>query len=248
MGHRAASDFDEVRLYLIETGRYKLLSRVEEQFLSRAYLDGDKEAGKKLAEANLRLVVNVARKFQGRGLPLADLIQAGNQGLLTAVRKFDPDRGNKFSTYAMWWIYQGIRRTIHLDSRLIALPLHASELVGQSHTAEQRLTQEMGRKPSLKEVREHELSPLRRRKVTQRAHEYAISGARAASTLSLDARSASSGENGGDPDSFGAMLAGECEDPANSPAFLRDEILLFFNRLSERDRFVITRRYGIDGG
>jgi RNA polymerase primary sigma factor len=241
------SEYDDVRLYLIEAGRFKLLSRVEEQFLSRAYRDGDEEAGKKLVEGNLRLVVNVARKFQGRGLPMADLIQAGNEGLLRAVRKFDPDRGYKFSTYAMWWVLQGIRRGINTSSRLVALPQYASDIASESYRAEISLAQDLGRKPTMEEVRGHELSPMREMKLSEYKHERIVQGARSATrTVSLD--QPSQGSDGLDPDSRATMIASDVEDPAEGGTFVREEILTLLKRLRSRDKFVIMRRYGIDGG
>lgn len=245
MGKRNVSEYDDIRLYLIEAGRFKLLSRVEEQFLSRAYREGDEDSGKQLIEANLRLVVNVARKFQGRGLPLADLIQAGNEGLLRAARKFDPDRGYRFTTYAMWWITQGIRRSIHSGARLVVLPAYACDIASESYRAGISLTQDLGREPSLEEVREHDLSPLRKKNVKVKQHERIIAAARGTGTVSLD--QTIQGEQGDDSEGMGSLLAAAEVKPEDSATFLREELASLIKRLKHRARFVITRRYGIDG-
>jgi RNA polymerase primary sigma factor len=239
---RNVSEYDEIRLYLVEASRFKLLSRIEEQCLARAYRDGDPESGYRLIEANLRLVINIARRFQGRGLPLADLIQAGNEGLMRAVGKFDPDRGFKLSTYATWWISQAIRRTLHRGSRIVALPLCAVELARHSYWAGVSLAQDLGREPSLDEVREHELSPFRGRKLRRKSHERVVAGARAMVTVSLDQTLL-----GDDAEARGTLLTSQERAPDDSLLLIRDEVSALVKRLSPREQYVIIRRFGLDG-
>ncbi|KKT86971.1 MAG: RNA polymerase sigma factor [Microgenomates group bacterium GW2011_GWA1_Microgenomates_45_10] len=178
-----ASGEDSVGAYLAQQGRLPLLTRVEEQQLAGQLVLGEKSAKKLIAHAsslsaearerltenivlaatardmlidrNTRLVVSQARKFQNRGLPLLDLIQEGNLGLMTAVRRFDPDRGNRFSTYATWWIRQGISRTIAFQSRTIRIPVHLSEALGHLYSAFQELSQTLGREPTPKDLADH---------------------------------------------------------------------------------------------
>ncbi len=143
---------DSVRLYLREIGKIPLLSAEEELELARRVVDGDQKAKDKMAEANMRLVVSIAKRYVGRGLDLLDLIQEGNTGLLRAVEKFDPDRGFKFSTYATWWIRQAITRAIADQARTIRIPVHMVETINKLLRTQRRLTQELNREPTNEEI------------------------------------------------------------------------------------------------
>jgi RNA polymerase primary sigma factor len=143
---------DSVRLYLREIGKIPLLSAEEELALAKRVVAGEKEAKDKMAEANMRLVVSIAKRYVGRGLDLLDLIQEGNTGLLRAVEKFDPDKGFKFSTYATWWIRQAITRAIADQARTIRIPVHMVETINKLLRTQRRLTQELNREPTNEEI------------------------------------------------------------------------------------------------
>jgi len=145
---------DSVRLYLREIGKIPLLSAEEELELAYKIKAGDKDAKDKMAEANMRLVVSIAKRYVGRGLDLLDLIQEGNTGLLRAVEKFDPDKGFKFSTYATWWIRQAITRAIADQARTIRIPVHMVETINKLLRTQRRLTQELNREPTNEEIAE----------------------------------------------------------------------------------------------
>jgi RNA polymerase primary sigma factor len=143
---------DSVRLYLREIGKIPLLTSPEELALAQRVVAGDKDAKDKMAEANMRLVVSIAKRYVGRGLDLLDLIQEGNTGLLRAVEKFDPDKGFKFSTYATWWIRQAITRAIADQARTIRIPVHMVETINKLLRTQRRLTQELNREPTNEEI------------------------------------------------------------------------------------------------
>jgi RNA polymerase primary sigma factor len=143
---------DSVRLYLREIGKIPLLNAEQELALAHQVVAGDREAKDKMAEANMRLVVSIAKRYVGRGLDLLDLIQEGNTGLLRAVEKFDPDKGFKFSTYATWWIRQAITRAIADQARTIRIPVHMVETINKLLRTQRRLTQELNREPSNEEI------------------------------------------------------------------------------------------------
>ncbi len=143
---------DSVRLYLREIGKIPLLNAEEELALAQRVVAGEKDAKDKMAEANMRLVVSIAKRYVGRGLDLLDLIQEGNTGLLRAVEKFDPDKGFKFSTYATWWIRQAITRAIADQARTIRIPVHMVETINKLLRTQRRLTQELNREPSNEEI------------------------------------------------------------------------------------------------
>jgi RNA polymerase primary sigma factor len=145
---------DSVRLYLREIGKIPLLNAEEELELAKRVVAGDKDAKDKMAEANMRLVVSIAKRYVGRGLDLLDLIQEGNTGLLRAVEKFDPDKGFKFSTYATWWIRQAITRAIADQARTIRIPVHMVETINKLLRTQRRLTQELNREPTNEEIAE----------------------------------------------------------------------------------------------
>ncbi len=143
---------DPVRMYLKEIGKIDLLTNEEEQELARRIADGDEEAKKRMVEANLRLVVSVAKHYLGRGMQLLDLIQEGNMGLLKAVEKFDYTKGYKFSTYATWWIRQSITRAVADQARTIRIPVHMVETINRVSRTSRSLIQELGREPTLTEI------------------------------------------------------------------------------------------------
>lgn len=143
---------DSIRMYLCEIGKVDLLTAKEEAELARRIAKGDQTAKTQLAEANLRLVVSIAKKYIGRGLSFLDLIQEGNIGLFRAVEKFDPNRGFKFSTYATWWIRQAITRAIADQARTIRIPVHMVETINKLTHTQRRLVQELGREPLLEEL------------------------------------------------------------------------------------------------
>ena len=143
---------DSVRLYLREIGKIPLLSAEEEMELAQRVIQGDKRAKDKMAEANMRLVVSIAKRYSGRGLDFLDLIQEGNTGLLRAVEKFDPDKGFKFSTYATWWIRQAITRAIADQARTIRIPVHMVETINKLLRTQRRMTQELNREPTIEEL------------------------------------------------------------------------------------------------
>ena len=143
---------DSIRMYLCEIGKVDLLTAKQEADLARRIAKGDQSAKSQLAEANLRLVVSIAKKYIGRGLSFLDLIQEGNIGLFRAVEKFDPDRGFKFSTYATWWIRQAITRAIADQARTIRIPVHMVETINKLTHTQRRLVQELGREPLIEEL------------------------------------------------------------------------------------------------
>lgn len=143
---------DSVRLYLREIGKIPLLTAEQELALAQRVVAGEKDAKDQMAEANMRLVVSIAKRYVGRGLDLLDLIQEGNTGLLRAVEKFDPDKGFKFSTYATWWIRQAITRAIADQARTIRIPVHMVETINKLLRTQRRLTQELNREPTNEEI------------------------------------------------------------------------------------------------
>lgn len=151
---------DSVRLYLREIGKIPLLTSEEELTLANRVVAGDKKAKDEMAEANMRLVVSIAKRYSGRGLDFLDLIQEGNTGLLRAVEKFDPSKGFKFSTYATWWIRQAITRAIADQARVIRIPVHMVETINKLLRTQRRMTQELNREPTIDELaKELEMEP-----------------------------------------------------------------------------------------
>ncbi len=163
---------DPVRMYLKEIGRVPLLSAEEEVELAKRIEEGDEEAKRRLAEANLRLVVSIAKRYVGRGMLFLDLIQEGNMGLIKAVEKFDFRKGFKFSTYATWWIRQAITRAIADQARTIRIPVHMVETINKLIRVSRQLLQELGREPTPEEIAEEmELSPEKVREIMKIAQE-----------------------------------------------------------------------------
>ncbi len=234
-----ASD-DSVRLYLREIGKIPLLSSEEELALAQKVVAGDKKAKDKMAEANMRLVVSIAKRYSGRGLDLLDLIQEGNTGLLRAVEKFDPDKGFKFSTYATWWIRQAITRAIADQARTIRIPVHMVETINKLLRTQRRMTQELNREPSIEELaKELEMEP---EKV-----EYVIKIKQ--DITSLDA---GVGRDEGEDDSvLGDFIEDEdTASPEESAAnqLLKEQVQSVLSSLSEREQKIIKMRFGLENG
>lgn len=231
---------DSVRLYLREIGKIPLLNAEEELALAQRVVAGEKKAKDKMAEANMRLVVSIAKRYSGRGLDFLDLIQEGNTGLLRAVEKFDPDKGFKFSTYATWWIRQAITRAIADQARTIRIPVHMVETINKLLRTQRRMTQELNREPTIEELaKELEMEP---EKV-----EYVIKIKQ--DITSLDA---GVGRDGEDEDSvLGDFI--EDEDgatPEESAAsqLLKEQVQSVLSTLSDREQKIIKMRFGLDGG
>ncbi len=228
---------DSIRLYLTEIGRVDLLTAKEEIDLARRIEKGDQSAKAKLAEANLRLVVSIAKKYIGRGLSFLDLIQEGNIGLFRAVEKFDPNRGFKFSTYATWWIRQAITRAIADQARTIRIPVHMVETINKLTHAQRRLVQELGREPLIEELAaemDMEIKKVRHiKKISQ-------------DIVSLEA------PVGTEEDSkLGDFIE---DDEALSPMeatnrqLLKENIHEMLQYLSPRERKIIVMRFGLEDG
>jgi RNA polymerase primary sigma factor len=231
---------DSVRLYLREIGKIPLLNGDEELALAQKVVAGDKRAKDKMAEANMRLVVSIAKRYSGRGLDFLDLIQEGNTGLLRAVEKFDPDKGFKFSTYATWWIRQAITRAIADQARVIRIPVHMVETINKLLRTQRRMTQELNREPTIEELAaELEMEPEKVEyvmKIKQDIH-------------SLDA---GVGRDGEDEDS---VLGDFVEDeetisPSDSAAeqLLKEQVQEILSSLSDREQKIIRMRFGLDDG
>lgn len=231
---------DSVRLHLREIGKIPLLSAEEELELAQRVVAGDKRAKDKMAEANMRLVVSIAKRYSGRGLDFLDLIQEGHTGLLRAVEKFDPDKGFKFSTYATWWIRQAITRAIADQARTIRIPVHMVETINKLLRTQRRMTQELNREPTIEELaRELEMEP---EKV-----EYVIKIKQDISSLD-----AGVGRDGEDEDSvLGDFI--EDEDSATpeesaSSQLLKEQVQSVLGTLSEREQKIIKMRFGLENG
>jgi RNA polymerase primary sigma factor len=223
---------DSVKMYLREIGKIPLLKPDEELALAYKILEGDKRSKDKMVEANMRLVVSIAKRYSGRGLDFLDLIQEGNTGLLRAVEKFDPDKGFKFSTYATWWIRQAITRAIADQARVIRLPVHVNETINKIMRAHRKLSQELNREPTIDEMaKEVEMNP---EKV-----EYMLKVKQ--DTGSLDA----SVNNDDDDSVVGDFVVDEdtdSPDEAASIQFLKDSILKVLGDLTEREQKIISSK------
>ncbi len=228
---------DSIRLYLSEIGKVDLLTAKEEIDLARKISMGDQSAKAKLAEANLRLVVSIAKKYIGRGLSFLDLIQEGNIGLFRAVEKFDPNRGFKFSTYATWWIRQAITRAIADQARTIRIPVHMVETINKLTHAQRRLVQELGREPLLEEIAaEMDMDEKKVRHIMKISQDI----------VSLEA------PVGTEEDSkLGDFIE---DDEVLSPMestnkqLLKENIHEMLQYLSPRERKIIVMRFGLDDG
>ena len=227
---------DSVRMYLKEIGTIPLLTAEEETELAERLETGDERAGKRLAEANLRLVVSIAKKYIGRGMHLQDLIQEGNMGLLKAVEKFDFRKGYKFSTYATWWIRQSITRAIADQARTIRIPVHMVETINRVNRTERQLLQELGREPSIDEIAAKlKMSPRRIEEIMKIAQD----------PVSMET------PIGEEEDShIGDFIVDEkTQQPEEAAAtsFLHEQLLDVMQTLTERERKVLILRYGLDG-
>ena len=230
---------DSVRMYLREIGKIPLLSVDEENALADKVLKGDKKAKDKMVEANMRLVVSIAKRYSGRGLDLLDLIQEGNTGLLRAVDKFDPAKGFKFSTYATWWIRQAITRAIADQARTIRIPVHMVETINKVLRTTRKLTQELNREPSVEEIAKELEMEVEKVEYVMRIKQ---------DIASLDA---SVGRDGDDEDS---VLGDFVEDeerasPEDSAVtqILKEQLATILSTLSEREQKIIKLRFGIGG-
>lgn len=235
LGNSGASD--PVRMYLKEIGRIPLLNREEEIRLAQQVEAGDLDAKKKLTDANLRLVVSIAKKYIGRGMTFLDLIQEGNKGLIRAVEKFDWTKGFKFSTYATWWIRQAITRSIADQARTIRIPVHMVETINKLMRTSRRLMQELGREPSPEEIgKEMEMDPEKVREILKISQ----------NTTSLEAPVGS----GDDESVLGDFIADEKQvSPydATSQQMLRENIDEVLSALSDREARVLKMRFGLSG-
>ena len=231
---------DSVRLYLREIGKIPLLSNEEEVDLAYRIVKGEKKAKDKMVEANMRLVVSIAKRYSGRGLDFLDLIQEGNTGLLRAVEKFDPDKGFKFSTYATWWIRQAITRAIADQARTIRIPVHMVETINKVLRATRKLTNELNREPTVEEIaNEMGMEPEKIDYVMKIKQDIA----------SLDA---TVGRDGDDEDSvLGDFIEDEgrvSPEDAAAAQMLKEQIAEILSSLSEREQKVVKLRFGIGGG
>jgi len=228
---------DPVRMYLKEIGKVPLLSAEEEIELAQKMEQGDQEAKKRLAEANLRLVVSIAKRYVGRGMLFLDLIQEGNLGLIKAVEKFDYRKGYKFSTYATWWIRQAITRAIADQARTIRIPVHMVETINKLIRVSRQLLQELGREPSPEEIAEEMNMPAERvREILKISQE----------PVSMET------PIGEEEDSH---LGDFIEDdnvpaPADAAAFtlLKEQLVEVLGTLTEREQKVLRLRFGLDDG
>ena len=228
---------DPVKAYLKEIGQVPLLSTEEEQTLARAARAGDADARRRLSEANLRLVVSVAKRYAGRGLPFLDLIQEGNLGLMKAAEKFEPDRGFKFSTYATWWIRQSITRAIADQGRTIRIPVHLVEHINRVRKTAGELLRKNGREPTVEEIAvQLDLEPDRVRELLQLAQE----------PVSLETPVGEE-EDAHLEDFIQDEEAGIPVDEAGRQ-LLRRELMSVLKSLTPREERVITLRFGLDDG
>lgn len=228
---------DPVRMYLKEIGRVPLLSAEEEIELAKRIGNGDEEAKRRLAEANLRLVVSIAKRYVGRGMLFLDLIQEGNMGLIKAVEKFDHEKGFKFSTYATWWIRQAITRAIADQARTIRIPVHMVETINKLIRVSRQLLQELGREPMPEEIaKEMDLSTEKVREIMKIAQE----------PVSLETPI---GEE--DDSHLGDFIEDqEALAPADAAAYelLKEQLEDVLDTLTEREENVLRLRFGLDDG
>jgi RNA polymerase primary sigma factor len=229
---------DSVRLYLREIGKIPLLTAEEELALAKRVVAGEKNAKDKMAEANMRLVVSIAKRYVGRGLDLLDLIQEGNTGLLRAVEKFDPDKGFKFSTYATWWIRQAITRAIADQARTIRIPVHMVETINKLLRTQRRLTQELNREPTNEEIAQ--------------AMEIEVEKVEHIMKIKQDISSLDASVRDDEEDS---VLADFIEDedtisPEESAtgSLLKEHVKEMLSSLTEREQKILKLRFGLEDG
>ena len=228
---------DPVRMYLREIGRIPLLSYEEETELAKKVLEGDEEAKQKLAEANLRLVVSIAKKYVGRGMLFLDLIQEGNMGLIKAVEKFDYTKGFKFSTYATWWIRQAITRAIADQARTIRIPVHMVETINKLIRTSRHLLQQLGREPTPEEIAQEMEIPVEKVMEIQKI---------AQDPVSLET------PIGEEDDSHLGDFIQDDDSPAphDSAAYtlLKEQLEEVMNTLTPREAKVLKLRFGLEDG
>ena len=227
---------DPVRMYLKEIGKVPLLTAEEEIELAQKMEEGDQEAKKRLAEANLRLVVSIAKRYVGRGMLFLDLIQEGNLGLIKAVEKFDYRKGYKFSTYATWWIRQAITRAIADQARTIRIPVHMVETINKLIRVSRQLLQELGREPSPEEIAEEMDMPVERvREILKISQE----------PVSLETPIGEEDSHLGD-----FIQDDNVPVPSDAAAFtlLKEQLVEVLGTLTEREQKVLRLRFGLDDG
>ncbi|ANB58822.1 RNA polymerase sigma factor rpoD [Anoxybacillus sp. B7M1] len=228
---------DPVRMYLKEIGRVPLLSAEEEIELAKRIEQGDEEAKRRLTEANLRLVVSIAKRYVGRGMLFLDLIQEGNMGLIKAVEKFDYRKGYKFSTYATWWIRQAITRAIADQARTIRIPVHMVETINKLIRVQRQLLQDLGREPSPEEIAEEmDLTPEKVREILKIAQE----------PVSLETPI---GEE--DDSHLGDFIEDQdATSPSEHAAYelLKEQLEDVLDTLTDREENVLRLRFGLDDG
>ena len=228
---------DPVKIYLKEIGRVPLLTSDEESELARRILDGDEEASQRLVEANLRLVVSIAKRYLGRGMQFLDLIQEGNLGLMKAVEKFDHTKGFKFSTYATWWIRQAITRAIADQARTIRIPVHMGETINKIKKASSQLLHENGHEPTVEEIADYLNTPIDKIREAMRASQEPVS---------LET------PIGEEEDShLGDFIPDESAltpQEAAAQAMLKEQLNSVLATLTPREEKVIRLRFGLDDG
>jgi RNA polymerase primary sigma factor len=229
---------DSVRLYLREIGKIPLLTAQEELALAKKVVRGDKRAKDAMAEANMRLVVSIAKRYVGRGLDLLDLIQEGNTGLLRAVEKFDPERGFKFSTYATWWIRQAITRAIADQARTIRIPVHMVETINKLLRTQRRLTQELNREPTNEEI--------------AAAMEMDVDKVEHIMKIKQDISSLDASVRDDEEDSvLGDFIEDEdAKTPTESASeqLLKEQVKTILGTLTEREQKILKLRFGLEDG
>jgi RNA polymerase primary sigma factor len=229
---------DSVRLYLREIGKIPLLTADEELALAKKVVAGDKKAKDKMAEANMRLVVSIAKRYVGRGLDLLDLIQEGNTGLLRAVEKFDPDKGFKFSTYATWWIRQAITRAIADQARTIRIPVHMVETINKLLRTQRRLTQDLNREPTNEEIAE--------------AMELDVEKVEHIMKIKQDISSLDASVRDDEEDSvLGDFIEDEdtvTPEESATGQLLKEQVKDLLGSLSEREQKILRLRFGLEDG
>ena len=231
------STADPIREYLKEIGSIPLLTPEEESDLARRKSEGDVEAGRRLVEANLRLVVSIAKRYTGRGMSFLDLVQEGNLGLMKAVEKFDYAKGYRLSTYATWWVKQSITRSLADQSRTIRLPVHMVEAVNKIRRAQRSLSVKLGREPSMEEVAEEvNMSEKRVTELIQASGD----------TVSLETPVGD--EEGSNLGDFVADDANASTEDKAESFLLREEIDSMLQGLNPREREVIILRFGLETG